>query len=714
MPDVPSAVFVPPSGTPTAPAEVFAPGGGAATAPGGVFTVPSAAATAPSGVFAAPSGSATAPDGVFTAPTGTATAPGGVFTAPSGTATAPGGVYAAPAGAATAPGGIFAPPSGSVTAPGTVFNPVGGAAAAPPPFYGPLEALTQEIVEEVIVDDEGFRGEIGAARAPLALSAAPQSSRLVIMAGLSDVRDATGNPRVLLGGNFELPLTTFGNGYAFFAGSSQNEVLFEGQWNLMLGDVLSFYSLENVAHPRDVSAWIPVGDAGGDLRVFDLAYDRLPDRIVVITGMIDPLDSSISAVTLTSADFFTYSHSQNLYELRFVDTYWQIYDVTNDEVAYSVEWGSNAPWEHDWADSAVNGYSGVPGFAPSLGPVLSAPSAPSHAGALATVVGESEIYEATMTWPAVRWEAQSALHVPRAFPAAFAASLTAWLVNTAAKTVSGAVSFLSSITVNGSATVGSLISSGSATVGSLIAASSARVTGAPAVPATSDSLITAAQAAAVHPTLTQLLGSLIRQWKWINGSTTAASGASASATSQTLGLTTTTTAGSQVYYQFLPWAGGLGGAHARRVRWGDRFRRLSFRVSCETMGLVNATATALICLGKNTGAGAGDLVANGVALRLIGNGAGGAVLWGVCHNGTALSTVNLGVTLGNAHATALIEIVSNGAGTITFLVDGVSRGTLTGGPTTNTSGAEVAMTAEIVGNGNLCLLSVSPVTTLIA
>lgn len=286
-------------------------------------------------------------------------------------------------------------------------------------------------------------------------------------------------------------------------------------------------------------------------------------------------------------------------------------------------------------------------------------------------------------------------------PRRFWIYLSYWLTRTADKTISGAVSFLNSITV-----------SGSATVGSLIAATSARVTGAPTTPATSDSLVTFAQANAQYLTHALAFSQAYREWLWATPATTGAvTGGSVESSSNILTLITTTASGAIARAVLSPWAGGLSKDHGRRVNWSI-FRGMAFRVSCESMGVVNANAVAMISLGKSSADSAGDLVSRGIALRLLGTGTGTAALWGQVHNGTVLTNVNLNFTLGSSHALASVEITSNTTGSVTWTVNGVVRGTTNNGPTGSTS-SEVLLIAETTGAANSTRVSVSPITTYV-
>lgn len=99
---------------------------------------------------------------------------------------------------------------------------------------------------------------------------------------------------------------------------------------------------------------------------------------------------------------------------------------------------------------------------------------------------------------------------------------------------------------------------------------------------------------------------------------------------------------------------------------------------------VDATTNGIgrFTMGKTTGTGVGALALKGIGVQVD-----NLALKGLAHNGTTLATVNLNTTLVDNQVYHLV-IKSDGAGRIEWFVDGLSKGSSTGGPTGDSAGDE--------------------------
>ncbi len=82
-----------------------------------------------------------------------------------------------------------------------------------------------------------------------------------------------------------------------------------------------------------------------------------------------------------------------------------------------------------------------------------------------------------------------------------------------------------------------------------------------------------------------------------------------------------------------------------------------------------------LTLGKDSAAGVGALGNEGLGIQID-----ELALKGIVHDGTTGATVDLSTTLTGNNA-CVVTVVSDGSGNVEWFLDGVSKGTSTGGPT---------------------------------
>lgn len=114
-------------------------------------------------------------------------------------------------------------------------------------------------------------------------------------------------------------------------------------------------------------------------------------------------------------------------------------------------------------------------------------------------------------------------------------------------------------------------------------------------------------------------------------------------------------------------------ADSRTVDWSKRIEIRNARVS-QSVSTTNGTS--LFGLGRRFA----DTPGADPSLEYIGVRLDGDSLKGLAHDGSCLTVVDLSTTL-VAHVSHTVDIISDGAGNVTWFVDGVQAGTTTGGPT---------------------------------
>ncbi len=108
--------------------------------------------------------------------------------------------------------------------------------------------------------------------------------------------------------------------------------------------------------------------------------------------------------------------------------------------------------------------------------------------------------------------------------------------------------------------------------------------------------------------------------------------------------------------------------------------------------LVLDTATtngiARFTLGKSTSDGVGALANKGLGIQIE-----NLALKGLAHNGSSLATVDFSLAM-TTPIVYQVKIVSDGAGNVEWFVDGVSKGSTAGGPSSEGTGGDSAFQLE--------------------
>ena len=134
------------------------------------------------------------------------------------------------------------------------------------------------------------------------------------------------------------------------------------------------------------------------------------------------------------------------------------------------------------------------------------------------------------------------------------------------------------------------------------------------------------------------------------------------------------------------WSIGQGGTVL------DWTKRIVLHFIIRAVGTTNGVSR--ISLGKTTGDGMGNLARKGIGIRLD-----NLAVKGQAHNGTDLATVDLSTTLTGSN-TYRLSITSDGAGNIEWFVDGVSKGSSTGGPSALGTAGESVIQIEADNGGD--------------
>ena len=134
------------------------------------------------------------------------------------------------------------------------------------------------------------------------------------------------------------------------------------------------------------------------------------------------------------------------------------------------------------------------------------------------------------------------------------------------------------------------------------------------------------------------------------------------------------------------------GQHNTIIEWT---KRVALHFIIRTASTTNGISR--ISLGKTTADGIGNLARKGIGIRTDED-----AIKGQCHDGSSLATVGLSTTITNA-ATYRVSITSDGARNLEWFVNGISKGTSSGGPKVLGTAGESVIQLEADNGGDSAL-----------